>query len=121
MTSSTLTLPGGEGFSKELRDGDGSQGNCCQQSGNYTAARVRIYHQTSALTWGTIGARANAKPAPPSLDEHIGKGLRGLFAARGPLPEPWSRLIARLNAQEDALNERKRRPPRGFATPFQTK
>ena len=56
-------------------------------------------------------ANTNWKFGRPSLTEHIGKVLRDLIddLGRKPLPERWAQLIERLNAEEDALNERARR------------
>ena len=58
-------------------------------------------------------ANANWKPDRPSLVEHFGKSLRDLIGdiRRNPLPERWTKLIERLSAEEDALNERTRREP----------
>ena len=36
-----------------------------------------------------------------------------MISGGNPLPERWTKLIERLNAEEDALNERTRRGPRG--------
>ena len=58
-------------------------------------------------------ANTNWKSGRPSPVEHIGKVLRDLIEGLGrkPLPERWTQLIERLNAEEDALNERTRRGP----------
>ena len=61
-------------------------------------------------------AETNWRPdAGPSIIDHIGKVLRETTHARQnePLPERWIELIQRLNAEEDAFNQRTRcEPPR---------